>query len=243
MMQTCTIHKGKITPGTEFADVLEDPQAVSLWSLHTKAYFYGLFTMPDGEELTVVEFCVGPDVRADIVDDLPSGFWLLNANDAYVISPEKAMPYSPVSGEAKLPTYHSRQFESISRQLYPSQYCCYAWKFNPWTGRQRSPIAILKDPQCWRGEKGTDQREGADNEEDVRALVAEAPMDYSPLTGERDDAIYKTRFNASTYRVLYPQQVWSYNPWTGKRREPADIKADPRCLMAVHSQTEKELAT
>lgn len=48
-------------------------------------------------------------------------------------------------------------------------------------------------------------------------------MSYSPATGER----YPYPSNANEWRRAYGRTTWTFNPWSGKRRMPEDVKSDP----------------
>lgn len=56
------------------------------------------------------------------------------------------------------------------------------------------------------------------------------PVQFNPFTGRRASVRGRT---ASLWRDMLPGLTWHYNPWTGVRRQPADIASDPTGLLLV----------
>lgn len=54
-------------------------------------------------------------------------------------------------------------------------------------------------------------------------------MKFSPLDGTRFHPSLK--YTGEKYRQMYPKNIWSVNPWTGKERDPRDIESDPHGIL------------
>lgn len=60
-----------------------------------------------------------------------------------------------------------------------------------------------------------------------QAAEKEVSFLYSPVSGLR----MTTSNTPSKYRTMFPTMVWMFDPYTGNKREPDDIKADPYGLL------------
>lgn len=61
-------------------------------------------------------------------------------------------------------------------------------------------------------------------QEDMLAL-------YFPHSGEKD--CFTTHYTLGGLRRMFPNQVWTHNPFTGKKRDQRDIDTDKQGLLIV----------